>query len=245
MDIVVVKNYHAMSLAGAQLAADQIKKKKSSLLGLATGNTMIGLYRELVHLNHAKLISFSKTKTVNLDEFVGLDKAHRGSLFYFMRKHFFDKVDLDSKNVFFLDTEATDPKKECNEYEAMIKKMGPVDLQFLGIGENGHIAWCEPGISFKSKTSVIKLTLKSRRAQQGNFASLREVPQLGYTMGLSTIMQAKKIVLMVSGKKKAKILAKALSGKITEDVPASILQRHLNLTVILDEEAASALKKKK
>lgn len=245
MEIVIVKNYQELSQFAAQLVIDQIKKKKSSVLGLATGNSMKGLYKDLVKAKKAGLVSFKKTATFNLDEFVGLPREHKGSLFSFMSKHFFDHVDLQAENIYFLDSEAADPKKECRTYEKELKTRGPIDLQFLGIGLNGHIGWDEPGTSFKSRTGVIDLSVSSRQQQQENFPSLAKVPKQGYSMGLDTIMDAQKIVLLASGKEKAHIIAKALRGPITTKVPASIIKTHLSdhpdILVVLDRAAASEL----
>lgn len=241
MQIIVVKNYKELSMFAASLVADQLKKKKSSIFGLATGNTMIGMYKELVKQHRAGELSFKRAITFNLDEFVGLPEIHKGSLYSFMRKNFFDKVDVNIDNINFLDCEAADPKKECKGYEKLLKRLGPIDMQFLGIGTNGHLAWCEPGTSLKSRTSTIDLTPASRNAQLVNFKSLKEMPRQGYSMGLGTIMEAKQLILMASGKEKAQIVAQAIRGPVTKDLPASIIQKHSNVIVILDREAAKSL----
>lgn len=245
MEIVVVKNYQELSRFAARLVIDQVKKKKNSVLGLATGNSVIGLYKELAKSCKAGEVSFKKVTSFNLDEFVNLPHYHMGTLFYFMQRKFFDKVDLRPENIYFLDSEAADPKKECREYEKDLKRVGPIDLQILGIGLNGHIGWDEPGTSFSSRTGVVNLSVTSRKQQVENFESLSRVPKQGYSMGLDTIMDAKRIVLLASGKEKAKIIAKALRGPVTEEVPASIIKTHLtshpDVIVILDKAAASEL----
>jgi glucosamine-6-phosphate deaminase len=241
MEIVVVKNYKELSQFAARRIIEQVQKKKSSVLGLATGNSVKGMYKELVRANKAGAVSFRKVTTFNLDEFVDLPHYHRGTLFYFMRRNFFDHVDLQPENTYFLDSEASNHKKECRDYERDLKAKGPIDMQVLGIGLNGHIGWCEPGISFKSRTSPIDLTAVSRKQQQENFLSLAKVPKQGYSMGLATIMEAKKIILLASGKEKARIVAQALRGAISNNVPATILQKHPDVLVILDREAASEL----
>lgn len=243
MEIIVTKNFKELSCVAAGMVIRQLKKKKTSVLGLATGNTVVGFYKELVKAFHRKEISFKKVRTFNLDEFAGLDDTDHGSLFYFMRKNFFDRVDLDPKNVAMLDGRAKNLNVECKKFDQQIKKAKGIDLQILGIGLNGHIGWNEPGSGFKSKTRALKLTLSSRRAQSGNFESLRHVPKQAMTMGMGPIMDAKKIILLASGENKAEIIAKALKGRIKKKVPASVLQRHPNLTVILDEAAASRLQK--
>lgn len=241
MEIIVVKNYKELSHFASVLVIEQLKKKKSSVLCLATGNSMLGLYKELSAANKKSLVSFKKALTFNLDEFVDLPHFHRGTLFYYMRRNFFDHVDLKPENIYFLDSEAADPKKECREYEKALKEKGPIDLQLLGIGLNGHIGWCEPGTGFKSRTCVNDLTVTSRKQQQINFESLAKVPKQGYSMGIGSILEAKHILLMASGKEKAKIVAAALRGPVTKDVPASSLQKHPNVTVVLDKDAASEL----
>jgi glucosamine-6-phosphate deaminase len=241
MEIIVAKNYHEMSMIAADLAMRQLKRKKTSVLGLATGDTPIGFYRELARANHRGDISFKKVTTFNLDEFVGLDDTDRGSLFYYMRKHLFDKVDLEPKRINMLDGRAKNIKAECHRFEQLIKKAGGVDWQLLGIGANGHIGWNEPGTSFKSRTHALNLTIKSRRAQAVNFKSIKDVPKQGLTMGIGTIMEAKQLVLLADGQEKARIIREALRGRIRQKVPATALQRHPNLVVIIDEEAASIL----
>lgn len=241
MEIIVAKNYHEMSMIAADLAIKQLERKKTSVLGLATGNTPIGFYRELVKANHRGIVSFRKAKTFNLDELVGLDDTDRGSLFYYMRKHLFDKVDLPTKNINVLDGRAKNIKAECHHFDQAIKKAGGIDWQLLGIGGNGHIGWNEPGTSFKSRTHMLNLTIRSRRAQAENFKSIKEVPKQGVTMGIGTIMEAKQIVLLADGKEKAKVVREALRGRIRQKVPATALQRHPNLVVVLDEAAASML----
>lgn len=241
MEILVVKNYQELSKFTSQLVMEQLQKKKTSVLGLATGNSMLGLYKELAKAVTAGSISFKKATTFNLDEFVNLEHTHRGTLFYFMKRNFFDLVDLPETNIHFLDSEAVDPKKECREFEKQLKTFGPIDLQLLGIGLNGHIGWCEPGTNPKSRTGIIDLTITSRRQQQANFGTIAKVPKKGYSMGIGTILEAKQIILIASGKEKAKIVAKALRGPINKEVPASILQKHPNVLVILDREAANEL----
>ncbi|MEI8361109.1 MAG: glucosamine-6-phosphate deaminase [bacterium] len=241
MEIIIVKNYQELSQVAAAIFAAQLQKKKSSVMGLATGNTMVGMYRQLVRAYKQKEISFKKMVTFNLDEFVNLSENHPGTLYAFMRKYFFDKVDVNFDHINFLDCEAIDPKKECRQYEKQLKKIGPIDMQFLGIGTNGHLAWCEPGTSLKSRTSLIDLTLSSREAQLVNFKNISDVPKQGYSMGLATILEAKQIVLMASGADKAEIIAKALCSSVTKDLPASIVQRHNKVTVILDAAAAKNL----
>lgn len=243
MEIIIVKNYKELSAVAAGLVIKQLKKKKRSVLGLATGTSSAGLYHELAKAYHKKEISFKEVKTFNLNEFVGLDDTDPGSLFRYMRNNFFDHVDLQPRNINMLDGRAKNLKHECSEFEKAIKLSKGIDLQILGLGPNGHIAFNEPGTGFKSRTHALILTASTRRNQLSSFGTLRGVPKQALTMGLATIMEAKKIILVVSGQGKAKILAKALRGKVRKKVPASILQRHPKVTVILDEAAAGELQK--
>lgn len=238
----MAKNYREMSIIAADLAIKQLKRKKTSVLGLATGNTPIGFYHEILKVYHRGDISFKSVKTFNLDEFAGLDDTDRGSLFYYMRKHLFDKAaDLQPKNINMLDGRAKNLRAECHRFEQAIKSAGGIDWQLLGIGANGHIGWNEPGTSFKSRTHLLNLTIKSRRAQAENFKSIKDVPKQGLTMGIGTIMEAKQLVLLADGKEKASIVREALRGRVRQRVPATVLQRHPNLVVVLDEAAASSL----
>lgn len=238
---VIVNDYQELSRLAAAEVLKQLKKNKASVFGLATGATPLGLYRELVRANEDGVISFKKAKTFNLDELVGVSPADRGSLFHYMRVNFFSKVDLPHESINFLHGLAHDWKKECLSYERKIKQAGGIDLQILGIGLDGHIGFDEPGTSFRSRTARVKLKLITRQVQAKNFSGTRAVPKFGLSMGISTIMQAKKIILLASGKEKVEVIESALRGKITPKLPASVLQRHPNCLVILDKAAASKL----
>jgi glucosamine-6-phosphate deaminase len=241
LKVAIVNDYQELSRLAAAEAVKQLKKNKASVFGLATGATVLGLYQELARLNANQSISFKKAKTFNLDELVGVSQADRGSLFHYMRKNFFSKVDLPHDGINFLHGLAKDWKRECLSYERKIRQAGGIDLQILGIGLDGHIGFDEPGTSFRSRTGKIKLKLITRRVQAKNFSSTRVVPKHGLSMGIATIMRAKKIVLLASGKEKAEVVAQALRGKITPKLPASVLQRHPDCLVILDKAAASRL----
>lgn len=243
MELYIAKNYQKMSELAADLVLKQVAKKKNSVLGLATGNTMLGLYKLMVKAQRAGKVSFKKVRTFNLDEFVGSNETDgQQSLFGYMRQNFFDKADLLPKNINFLDGRAKNLKRECAEYEQKIKTAGGIDLQLLGIGLDGHIGYAEPGMKANSRTTWVDLQRKSRKQQIGVFGKLSAVPKQGLTMGIATIMDAKKIVLLADGKEKAKVVARALEGQVGSEIPASFLQNHPNLTVILDKEAASKLK---
>ncbi|MBU4455444.1 glucosamine-6-phosphate deaminase [Patescibacteria group bacterium] len=241
MKIIIAKNYQSMSRKAADLIIQQIQKKKSSVLGLATGNTPLGVYKNLAKAHKKGEVSFKKITAFNLDEYAGLSENSKNSYHYYMRENFFKHIDIAQKNIFILDGAAKNLKKECGNFEKMIKERKGIDLQILGIGLNDHIGFNEPGSSFKSKTRPVNLTTATRKANRKYFSGINEVPKKALTMGLATIMRAKKIILLASGKEKAEIIAKALKGKIKPTVPASILQKHPDVTVILDKEAAGII----
>lgn len=240
MKIVITKNKQLMSARAANIVIKQIKKKKSSVLVLPTGNTPLGMYKKLREAYKKRKVNFKNVIAFNLDEYVGLQHNHKNSYYYYMQKYLFKHINVKQKNINVPDGMVNNLKKECLEYEKAIKKK-KIDLAILGIGHNGHVAFNEPGSIFKSKTRVVGITLETRRANAKNFKSLRQTPKQAITMGIYTIMQAKKIILLASGKDKAEIIAKALKGKVTKNIPASYLQLHPKLIVILDKQAASKL----
>lgn len=243
MKIIITKNYQEMSRQASRLVIEQLKKKKNSVLGLATGNTPLGMYKELVKAYRKGLVSFNSATSFNLDEFFGLGEKERGSLRGYMDKNFFSKINLQPAKINFLNGLSPDWRAECGGFEKKIKGAGGIDLQILGIGLDGHIGFAEPGTKFNSKTSRIKLKIISRKDQAENFAGIKKVPFYGLSMGIATIMSAKKIVLLADGEEKSQIVAKALEGRVDNKVPASVLQKHPNLIVILDKKAAADLKK--
>lgn len=242
MEIIIKKNYEEMSKVSASIIADQIKSKPNSVLGLATGSTPIGTYDELVSMNKAGEISFADIKTVNLDEYKGLPREHKESYFRFMRDHLLSHVDINLDNCFIPDGLASDAKAACIEYEDKVRSLGGQDLQLLGLGHNGHIGFNEPGDSFVKDTHVVDLTDRTITANQRFFNSYDEVPKQALTMGIGTIMQAAKILVIVSGKDKAEAVRDAIEGPITPSCQASILQLHKNVIFVVDEDAASLLK---
>lgn len=241
MKIYKEKDYNAVSLVAAQLVANQIKEKEDSILGLATGSSPVGMYKELVDMYNAGEISFKKIRTVNLDEYAGLADDDVNSYHYFMNQHLFSKVDIDPANTHLPNGIATDPDAECASYEAMVQSLGGVDLQVLGLGENGHIGFNEPGTPFTEVTHLVDLTESTIRANSRLFEKIEDVPRQAYSMGIKTIMSAKRILLIVTGPAKADALAKVLTGPVTEAVPGSVLQTHPDVTVICDKAAASQL----
>ncbi len=246
MKIIIAKNYNSMSAKAAELVIKQIQRKKNSVLGLATGNTPLGMYKNLARAYKKGEVNFKNAITFNLDEYVGLSENNKNSYHYYMRENLFKHIDIAQKNIFILNGSppagGKNLKKECGNFEKMIKEKGGIDLQILGIGLNDHIGFNEPGSSFKSKTRSVNLATATRKANAKYFSGADKVPNKALTMGLATITRAKKIILLASGREKAEIIAKALAGKITPAVPASILQKHPDVTVILDKEAASELR---
>jgi len=240
MKIIITKNYQSLSTRAANLVIKQIKKKKASVLGLPTGSTSLGMYKKLREARKNRRVNFKKITTFNLDEYVDLGCVHKNSYCYYMQKYFFKHVNVKEKNIFIPDGMAKNLKTECLNYEKLLVKK-KIDLLILGIGHNGHIGFNEPGTTFRSKTRVVDLSLETRRANAKNFISLRQVPKQAITMGIYTIMQAKKIILLASGKDKAEIVAKAIKGKVNKNIPASYLQLHPKVVVVLDKQAAGKL----
>lgn len=225
-------------------ALEVIKKvnaKPNTVLGLATGSTPIGMYQNMVQSCRDGKVSFSKVKTFNLDEYVGLSKEHPCSYYYFMRKYLFKDIDIPKNNIDFLDGNAPDPVQECIRYEESIAENGGIDLQLLGMGHNGHVGFNEPDTPFESLTHLVDLTKCTINANARFFDCIDQVPRKALTMGIKTIMQAKKILFFVKGLEKAEIVRQVLQGPVTPKIPASILQLHPNLCVFLDHDAASKL----
>ena len=243
MKIIVTKDYEDMSRKAANIISAQIITKPECVLGLATGSTPIGTYDQLVERYEKGDLDFSKVSSVNLDEYRGLDHDHDQSYYYFMHEHLFDRVNIDPANTNVPDGTEEDAEKECKRYEEVILSYGGIDLQLLGLGHNGHIGFNEPSDVFDKETHCVDLTESTIEANKRFFASADEVPRQAYTMGIGTIMKAKKILVVASGEDKADIVAKAFCGEVTPKVPASILQFHPDVTVVVDEATASKLVK--
>lgn len=243
MRIYVVDDYQQLSKKAANLVASQIRLKPNSVLGLATGSTPEGMYNELVRLHRQDDLDFSEVVTFNLDEYCGLAKDNPQSYYYFMMKNLFSQVNIRLENVHIPDGKATNIEAECKRYEKAIKHAGGIDLQVLGIGRNGHIGFNEPDIKFEAVTHLVHLDEETIIDNSRFFANIEEVPKTAISMGIKTIMQSKKIILLVSGREKAGIIKEALEGGITPETPASVLQIHPDVTVILDKEAATLLRK--
>ncbi|MDZ5710990.1 glucosamine-6-phosphate deaminase [Jeotgalibacillus haloalkalitolerans] len=237
MDIVIVKNYIEMSKVAAGLVRDCIREQEEPVLGLATGGTPIGLYQLLVRQYRAGLLSFKHMRTFNLDEYIGLDPAHSKSYHRYMQEHLFSHIDIPRDQTFLPDGMASNLEKECRHYEKLLKKFGPPDLQILGIGENGHIGFNEPGSDFNGHTHVISLADSTREANARYFQSLEEVPTHAITMGIKSILHSKKIVLLASGERKAAAVRRLLEGTPDPTFPASALSQHNDVVLIADEKA--------
>lgn len=240
--INVVGDYVSLSKAAAEFIVEAIQKKIGCVLGLPTGKTPMGMYRHLTELIKADNIDISTVTTFNLDEYIGLGPEDEGSFHAFMEKHLFSQSNFLKSNIHLLNGLAPDLKAECARYEEEIREAGGIDLQVVGIGVNGHIGFNEPGSDFNSGARVVKLTEATRRINSKEFKESAQVPLTAVTMGLRNIMDARQILLIAGGNEKSLALAKALQGPVTEEVPASILQTHDNLIVMLDKSAATLLK---
>ena len=241
MRIIETKDYDDMSRKAANIISAQVILKPDSVLGLATGSSPIGTYDQLVDWYNKGDLDFSQVRSVNLDEYRGLDRENDQSYYYFMHKHLFDRVNIDVDNTNVPDGTEPDAEKECKRYEELIRSYGGVDLQLLGLGHNGHIGFNEPAASFATETHCVDLTESTIEANKRFFTSADDVPRQAYTMGIGTIMRARKILVVVSGADKAEIVAKAFFGEVTPEVPASILQFHPDVTIVADEAALSKI----
>lgn len=239
MRIYRTKNSADMSREAANIISAQIIMKPDCVLGLATGSTPIGLYKQLIEWYQKGDLDFSEVRTVNLDEYKGISRENDQSYYYFMHQNLFDHVNIPEGNTHLPDGMALDPEKECDRYNNLIQSLGGVDLQLLGIGHNGHIGFNEPGDSFDKQVHCVNLTESTIEANKRFFASADEVPRQAYTMGIGNILQAKKILIVANGEGKAEIVKKAFFGPVTPQVPASILQLHQDVVLVADEAALS------
>ena len=237
MKIYKAKDYKDMSRKAANIISAQVIMKPNCVLGLATGSTPIGTYDQLVEWYNKGDLDFSEVTTVNLDEYKGLPRTNDQSYYYFMHQHLFDRVNIDPERTNVPNGMEPDAEKECGRYEELIRSLGGVDLQLLGLGHNGHIGFNEPGEAFEKETHCVDLTESTIEANKRFFASADDVPKQAYTMGIKTIMQAKKILIVVNGENKADIVERAFFGPVTPEVPASILQLHNDVTLVGDEAA--------
>lgn len=239
MRLYRAKDYNDMSRKAANIISAQIILKPDCVLGLATGSTPIGTYQQLIERYREGDLDFSQVRTANLDEYRGLTRDNDQSYYYFMYHNLFKEVNIDMANTNIPDGTNPDSAAEAARYDQVIRDLGGVDLQLLGMGHNGHIGFNEPGDAFDKGTHCVDLQPSTIEANKRFFASIDDVPKQAYTMGIQTIMSARKILLLVSGAEKAEILHKALCGPITPHVPASVLQLHNDVTVVADEAALS------
>lgn len=241
MKIYKAKDYKDMSRKAANIISAQVIMKPNCVLGLATGSTPIGTYDQLVEWYNKGDLDFSEVTTVNLDEYKGLPRTNDQSYYYFMHQHLFDRVNIDPERTNVPNGMEPDAEKECGRYEELIRSLGGVDLQLLGLGHNGHIGFNEPGEAFEKETHCVDLTESTIEANKRFFASADDVPKQAYTMGIKRIMQAKKILIVVNGENKADIVERAFFGPVTPEVPASILQLHNDVTLVGDEAALAKI----
>ena len=241
MQIYKASDYKDMSRKAANIISAQVIMKPNCVLGLATGSTLIGTYQQLIEWYKKGDLDFSDVTTVNLDEYKGLPRTNDQSYYYFMHQNLFDQVNINPENTHLPNGMEPNSEKECARYESLIHSLGGVDLQLLGLGHNGHIGFNAPGEAFEKETHCVDLQERTIEANKRFFASADDVPKQAYTMGIKTIMQAKKILVIVSGEDKADIVAKAFFGPVTPAVPASILQMHNDVTLVGDEVALSKI----
>ena len=244
MVIYAAKDYNDMSRKAANIMSAQVIMNPKAVLGLATGSTPVGMYRQLVEWYKKGDLDFSQVTSVNLDEYKGLSGENDQSYRYFMNTNLFDHINIDKARTFVPNGLEEDAEKACREYNEIIKAVGGIDMQLLGIGGNGHIGFNEPGEAFETETHCVDLTESTIQANARFFSSMDEVPKQAYTMGIKNIMSAKKILLIATGEKKAEALYNSLYGRITPNVPASILQLHNDVTVVADEAALSLIREK-
>lgn len=238
---MVVEDWDALGRIAALIVAQQLHDNPLSVLALPTGKTPLTLYCWLVRMYDEGTVDFSANRTFNLDEFYGIDRDNPGSFAAYMRREFFGHVNLRPENINLLDPLAHDVDAECRCYERKIRDAGGIDLAILGIGQNGHLAFNEPGSPFDSRTRLVRLTPQTIKDNRSFFRDLSEVPHFALTMGLGTIMEARHVLLLASGRRKAKVIARALQGAVTVACPASVLQQHPKLTVVVDKDAAARL----
>ena len=243
MKLIVVNNYEELSKVAAKEFSKVIKEKENAVLGLATGGTPVGMYKELIRMYEQKELNFSKTTTVNLDEYIGLNPEHNQSYRYFMNNNLFNHINIDKSNTFVPNGLAEDLEAQCKEYDQKIAELGGIDIQLLGVGNNGHIAFNEPNNELSSGTHIISLTDNTIEANARFFDNIDDVPRKAITMGVGGIMKAKKIILIASGESKAEAIKGIFSGKITTANPATMLQMHRDVTIIVDEAAAKLINK--
>lgn len=241
MLVTIKKDHDEVSIEAARFVAGRIRKKPTLVLGLATGSTPLGMYEELIRLHTEEKLDFSRVQTFNLDEYVGLPADHPQSYHHFMREKLFRHINVPPRAVHIPDGEVKNIEEHCEWYEQQVKKAGGIDIQILGIGANGHLAFNEPGSSLGSRTRIKTLTQQTIKDNARFFRNLDEVPRYAITMGIGTIMEARELLLLASGRNKARAVKASVEGPITAMCPASILQMHRKAYVIVDKPAGSQL----
>jgi len=242
MEVIVKETYEEMSRLAAQMVAELVRKKPRCVIGLATGSTPVGTYKELIRMHKEEDLDFSQVVTFNLDEYVGLPPTHDQSYRYFMNENLFNHINIRKENTYVPDGMARDIPAACALYEERIREHGGIDMQILGIGGNGHIAFNEPGSSLASRTRVKTLDEATRRDNSRFFESIDQVPKYAVTMGIGTIMEARQVIILANKESKAAAIAAAVEGPITAMCPASVLQMHPAVTAITDKAAGAKLK---
>jgi glucosamine-6-phosphate deaminase len=238
MKIIITKDYEELSTKAAGIMLEVIKQNPSAVLGLATGTTPLGMYSRMIADHKENGTDYSKIRTVNLDEYKGLPTTHGQSYAYFMKKNLFEGLGIPAENTNIENGMATDADAECARYDVLLEEL-PRDIQLLGLGSNGHIAFNEPNTPFGSGTHVVTLAESTVKDNARLFKDISEVPRKAYTMGIKQIMQAKKVLILASGANKAEAVFKMVKGKVTEKVPASVLQLHPDCILIADKAAAN------
>ena len=241
MNVLVYDNEEQIGIAAGNYMCDQVLAKPDSVLGLATGSTPLKPYGHMIKLYEAGAVDFSKVTTFNLDEYCKLDVNDVNSYHRFMHDNLFDHINIPEENINFLNGNAENLEEECKAYEERIKKSGGIDIQLLGIGSNGHIAFNEPSDSFQRWSHVVALKESTIKDNSRFFKSIEEVPTHAVTMGIGSIMQAKRILIIAIGENKAKAIKQLIDGNVTPQCPASVLQFHTDVTLMLDKGAASLL----
>ena len=245
MRLIKAKDYQEASRQVANIISAQVILKPDSVLGLATGSSPIGAYQQLIEWYNKGDVDFSRVRSVNLDEYVGLAPSHEQSYAYFMHHNFFDFINIKPENVHLPDGLDPDAEGQGEKYDALIRSLGGVDLQLLGIGRDGHIGFNEPCGEFVKGTHCVELTQDTREANARFFGSIDLVPKTAYTMGILDIMQARRVLMIATGSSKAAILKDAFWGPVTPQIPASILQLHPDFTLVVDEEALAMVNQEK
>lgn len=241
MKFKIVNDYDEMSSYAAKLIKETVDEKPNAILGLATGSTPVGFYKELIKIYNNNEISFKKVRTVNLDEYIGLEGTHPQSYRYFMNENLFNHVDIDKKNTFVPNGTTEDHDKESKDYENLIDELGSIDVQILGIGSNAHIGFNEPEKELELYTHKAALTKETIESNSRFFDSIDDVPTDAMSMGIGSIFKAKKIILLASGKNKAKAIKSLKDSKLNTMLPATMLKLHNDVTIIVDKDAASLI----